>query len=87
MYLFQRTFYHYLQRRFHPYQIILHLLMINQRLVLQAIPARRGIGIEALGRASGLDPGRLLATLLELEIAGRIRQLPGRRFVAVGDPI
>jgi DNA processing protein len=59
----------------------------EQRLVLQAIPARRGIGIEALGRASGLDPGRLLATLLELEISGRIRQLPGRRFVAIGDPI
>lgn len=59
----------------------------DQRLVLQAIPARRGIGIEALGRASGLDPGRLLATLLELEISGRIRQLPGRRFVAIGDPI
>jgi DNA processing protein len=59
----------------------------DQRLVLQAMPARRGIGIEELGRASGLDPGKLLATLLELEIAGRIRQLPGRRFVAVGDPI
>lgn len=59
----------------------------DQRLVLQAIPARRGIGIEALGLASGLDPGRLLATLLELEISGRIRQIPGRRFVAVGKPI
>jgi DNA processing protein len=59
----------------------------DQRLVLQAIPARRGIGIEALGRASGLDPGRLLATLLELEISGRIRQIPGRRFVVAGEPI
>jgi DNA processing protein len=59
----------------------------DQRLVLGAIPAGRGIGIEALERASGLDPGRLLATLLELEISGRIRQLPGRRFVVVGVPI
>ena len=59
----------------------------EKRLVLQAIPVGRGIGIEALGRASGLDPGTLLATLLELEISGRIRQLPGRRFVAIGIPI
>ncbi len=59
----------------------------EKRLVLQAIPVGRGIGIEALGRASGLDAGTLLATLLELEISGRIRQLPGRRFVAIGVPI
>jgi DNA processing protein len=59
----------------------------DQRLVLQAIPASRGIGIEPLGRACGLDPGSLLATLLELELRGMIRQLPGRRFMAVGAPI
>ena len=51
---------------------------------LRHLPARGGIGIEGLGRACGLPPGRLLAALLELELRGLVRQLPGRRFMSSG---
>jgi DNA processing protein len=54
-----------------------------QRLVLRHLPAARGIGLEALGHACRLAPGPLLAALLELEILGLARQLPGRRFMAL----
>lgn len=55
----------------------------EQRRVLDALPPGGGIGIESLGAACGLPPGSLLATLLELEILGRVRQLPGRRFMGL----
>jgi DNA processing protein len=54
----------------------------DERKVLASIPATRGIGIERLGETSGIPPGRLLAILLELELRGLVRQLPGRRFIA-----
>jgi DNA processing protein len=52
--------------------------------ILDALPASRGLGVEELGAASGLPPGRLLALLLDLELAGEVRQLPGRRFLKTG---
>ena len=58
-----------------------------QRQVLAAIPTTRGVELDALGRASRLEPGALLAVLLELELEGLIRRLPGHRFMAVGAPI
>lgn len=57
---------------------------LDERRVLDLIPRTRGIGIEALGAASGMAPGPLLATLLQLEVAGLVQQLPGRRFRSLG---
>jgi DNA processing protein len=54
----------------------------DQKHVLARIPATRGIGIERLGEACRLPPGPLLAILLELELQGLVRELPGRRFIA-----
>src|SRR6267142_4344925 len=54
----------------------------EQREVLSRIPKTRGIGIEKLGEACHLEPGPLLAVLLELEPSGLVRQLPGRRFTS-----
>ena len=59
-------------------------LTTDQQCVLEAVPASRGIGIERLGQACGMSPGSLLAALLELELQGLVRQLPGRRFMAAG---
>ncbi|HEV8702949.1 MAG TPA: DNA-processing protein DprA [Candidatus Polarisedimenticolia bacterium] len=53
-----------------------------EKRVLDQIPRTRGIGIERLGEACAMAPGALLATLLELELKGLVRQLPGRRFQA-----
>jgi len=55
----------------------------EHRRVLALIPATRGIAVDALVRASGTAAGPLLALLLDLELAGLVRQLPGRRFIAV----
>lgn len=57
-------------------------LTAEQRRVVGALPATRGIGVEELGRRCGLPAGTLLATLLELELLGRVRQIPGPRFLA-----
>jgi len=57
---------------------------VERRRILDLLPASRGIGVEELGAASGLAPGPLLALLLELELAGELRQLPGRRFLKTG---
>jgi len=57
-------------------------LSADERRVLERVPRTRAIGIERLGEACGLEPGALLATLLELELRGLVRQLPGRRFVS-----
>src|SRR5206468_711182 len=54
----------------------------EERRVLSRVPKTRGIGIERLGVACGLPPGTLLAVLLELELRGLVRQLPGRRFTS-----
>ena len=54
----------------------------DERLVLEQLPKTRAIGIERLGEACGILPGSLLAVLLELELRGLVRQLPGRRFTS-----
>jgi DNA processing protein len=54
----------------------------DERQVLSRLPRTRGIGIETLGEACRMGPGRLLAALLELELRGLVRQLPGRRFTS-----
>jgi len=56
--------------------------LADERRVLEKVPKTRGIGIEKLGEACGMAPGALLATLLELELRGLVRQLPGRRFLS-----
>jgi len=57
-------------------------LASDEKRVLERVPKTRGIGIEKLGEACAMAPGALLATLLELELRGLVRQLPGRRFQA-----
>lgn len=57
-------------------------LAADERRVLEKVPRTRGIGIEKLGEACGMAPGALLATLLELELRGLVRQLPGRGFLS-----
>jgi DNA processing protein len=54
----------------------------DERRVLSMLPKTRGVGIETLAGTCGLSPGPLLATLLELELRGLARQLPGRRFTS-----
>ena len=56
-------------------------LTAEQRRVLEALPQGRGIGAEELERRCALPAGTLLATLLELELLGLIRQIPGPRFL------
>jgi len=56
----------------------------EQRRILQALPPTRGLDAETLGAACGLAPGRLLSDLLELELRGLVRPLPGRRFLRSG---
>ena len=52
-----------------------------QKRILDALPAARAIDAEALGTACGLEPGRLLSELLELELQGLVKALPGRRYL------
>lgn len=59
-------------------------LTADQRRILGALPPTRGIGAEELGAACEVPPGRLLAALLELELQGLVRPLPGRRFIRSG---
>ena len=56
----------------------------DQRRVLDSLPRTRGMAIDRLGEACGLPPGPLLAALLELEIRGLVRALPGGRYMAAG---
>jgi DNA processing protein len=59
-------------------------LSADQRRVLARLPRTRGIAVDRLGQACGLAPGPLLAALLELEIRGLARALPGGRYMAAG---
>ena len=54
----------------------------GERRVLSHVPKTRAIGIETLAQACGLPPGPLLVALLDLELRGLVRQLPGRRFTS-----
>ncbi len=44
-------------------------------------PAEGSIDADALARQAGLTPGQAMATLLELELSGMIKTLPGKRYV------
>ena len=59
-------------------------LTADQQRILAALPPTRGIGAEELGTACEMPPGRLLAALLELELRGLVRPLPGRIFIRSG---
>jgi len=50
-------------------------------LILTLVPPDEPIGLDDLAAVSGMDPGPLLAALLDLEMKDRVRQLPGRRFI------
>ena len=52
----------------------------EERVVFQAVPIGSGKGLEAIARATALQPDRLLPVLTGLEIKGLVRQSPGRGF-------
>jgi DNA processing protein len=52
-----------------------------ERRVLERLSPARGTGIETLASACGLPPGALMSALLELELRGLVRQVPGPRFI------
>lgn len=60
-------------------QMALPLLSADQQHVLQALSSEPR-HVDELGRASGLSPGALLGTLLELELRGIAEALPGKHF-------
>lgn len=51
--------------------------------LLAYFPDSDPVPVEALGRASGFDLGRLTALLVGLELAGAVRQLQGNRYVKI----
>ncbi|PYT11026.1 MAG: hypothetical protein DMF51_16630, partial [Acidobacteria bacterium] len=53
-----------------------------ERRVLERLSPARGTGIETLATACGLPAGALMSALLELELRGLVRQVPGPRFLA-----
>jgi DNA processing protein len=44
------------------------------------------VGVEDVIEQSGVPSGRAVALLTHLELLGRVRQLPGKRFVRAGEP-
>jgi DNA processing protein len=44
-------------------------------------PAEGTVDIDALARQAGMSAGEALAALLELELSGLVRALPGKRYV------
>ena len=52
--------------------------------VFQAVPVGSGTGLEAIARATALQPARLLSVLTGLELKGLVRQAPGRGFSRAG---
>jgi DNA processing protein len=52
-----------------------------ERRVLERLSPARGTGIETLAAACGLPAGALMSALLELELRGLVRQVPGPRFI------
>ncbi len=49
--------------------------------LLSLVPPDDPIGVDDLAEKAEMEAGPLLAALLDLEMAGRVKQLPGRRFV------
>lgn len=52
----------------------------EERAILDAL-AEEVVHVDALAAATGLPVGRALSALLSLELAGLVRQLPGKRFM------
>lgn len=48
--------------------------------VFRAVPAGSGMGLEAIARATALQPAQLLSVLTELELKGLVRQQVGQGF-------
>ena len=55
-------------------------LTLEESQVFQAVPVGSGTGLEAIARATALQPARLLSVLTGLELKGLVRQAPGRGF-------
>jgi DNA processing protein len=53
-------------------------------MILSRMPVDETVGLEDLIAATGMEAGKLLASLLELEMDGRIRPLPGGRYLRRG---
>jgi DNA processing protein len=49
--------------------------------VLALVPGDEGVGVDDLAAQAKMEPGPLLALLLDLEMKDRVRRLPGRRFI------
>ena len=49
--------------------------------ILTRIPSDDPVTLDELAEATGMEPGRLLAALLELEMRDRVKQLPGGRYL------
>ncbi|HEV8199007.1 MAG TPA: DNA-protecting protein DprA, partial [Candidatus Polarisedimenticolia bacterium] len=49
--------------------------------VLALVPGDEGVGVDDLAARAKMEPGPLLALLLDLEMKDRVRRLPGRRFI------
>jgi DNA processing protein len=49
--------------------------------ILRQLPADDPVALDDLAEQTGMETGPLLAALLDLEMSGRVRQLPGRRFI------
>lgn len=56
------------------------LLTTEESKVFQAVPVGSGTGLEAIARATALQPARLLSVLTGLELKGLVRLSPGRGF-------
>ena len=53
----------------------------EERQLLACFDTADPLPVECLAAKSGLDPGELSVRLVELELAGAIRQLPGNRYM------
>ena len=51
-----------------------------ERMVMNALTGGKGLHIDQLQAETGLDPGALAVSLLQLELNGRISALPGRIY-------
>ena len=55
-------------------------LTAEESRVFRAVPVGSGTGLEAIARATSLQPARLLSVLTGLELKGLVQQAPGRGF-------
>ena len=58
-------------------------LTANERLILSAFDSATTLDHAALLAATGLSIGELAMEMMELELKGRIRALPGKRYEKV----